>query len=237
LCEFLRLKTLNNIMDFYNFIQQHANFITIILGAIGAIILTWKQLKAFIVKKYKERREYIKSRDSIPTSLNKIADSVNNIDTRLKNVEYEISPNGGGSMKDSVKIIKAEIEAMFWLNPHPSFRTTYKGLNIMVNQAYCNLCGTSSEELLKLNWKNFIEDENQLDDYMRRWDDSTEVFSQFSGKLKFKNSKGDYTGEWIVKVRPLGAIDSGNDFLWHGTIYPFDQKSKEYAKSYSIPVN
>jgi PAS domain S-box-containing protein len=228
---------INNVMDFYDLLQKYAKFITIVIGAIGMLILTWKQVINFIIKKYKEHREYIKSRNSIPESLKNIQGMVSNIDTRLQNVEYEISPNGGGSMRDSVKIIKAEIEAMFWLNSKPSFRTTSKGLNIMVNEAYCNLCGTSSEELLKLNWKNFVEDEHQLDDYMRRCEDSTNVFSQFSGKLKFKNSKGEYMGEWIVKVRPLGAIDSGNDFLWHGTIYPFDQKSKEYAKTYDIPVN
>lgn len=224
-------------MDFYSGLQSHAQFITIVLGAGGMIVLTWKQVKNFIIKKYKAHREYIKSRNSIPESLKNIQGTVSNIDDRLKNVEYEISPNGGGSMRDSVKIIKAEIEAMFWLNPKPSFRTTSKGLNIMVNEAYCNLCGTSSEELLRLNWKNFVEDEHQLDDYVRRWDDSINVFSQFSGKLKFKNSKEEFMGEWIVRVRPLGPIDGGNDYLWHGTIYPFDDKSKECATTYGIPLN
>lgn len=224
-------------MDFYNLLQTHANFFTVIIGAIGMMILTWKQVKNFIIKKYKKHEEYIKSRNSIPESLKNIQGTVSNIDDRLKNVEYEISPNGGGSMRDSVKIIKAEIEAMFWLNPKPSFRTTSKGLNIMVNEAYCNLCGTSSEELLRLNWKNFAEDEHQLDDYVRRWEDSIDVFSQFSGKLKFKNAKEEFVGEWIVRVRPLGPIDGGNDYLWHGTIYPFDQKSKEYAKTYGIPLS
>lgn len=224
-------------MDLYDLLQKHANFITVIVGALGMLGLTWKQVTTFIVKKYKERQEYIKSRNSIPESLKNIQGTVSNIDTRLKNVEYEISPNGGGSMKDAVKIIKAEIEAMFWLNPKPSFRTTSKGMNIMVNEAYCNLCGTSSEELLRLNWKSYIEDEHQLDDYMRRWEESSNEFSQFAGKLKFKNAKGEYVGEWMVRVRPLGPINSGNDFLWHGTIYPFDQKSKEHAKSCGIPVN
>ena len=224
-------------MDFYDLLEKYANFLTVVIGAIGMLILTWKQVKNFIIKKYKERQEYVKARNSMPESLKNIQGSVSNIDTRLKNVEYEISPNGGGSMKDAVKIIKAEIEAMFWLNPKPSFRVTSKGLNIMVNEAYCNLCATSSEELLRLNWKNFVEDEHQLDDYMRRWEDSTDVFSQFSGKLKFKNHRGEPLGEWMVRVRPLGPIDSGNDYLWHGTIYPFDQKSKEYAKTYGIPLN
>lgn len=224
-------------MSFYDFIDYHANFVTATIGAIGALMLTWGKIKNFIVKKYKEHKEYIKSRNSIPETLKQIQGSVSNIDTRLKNVEYEISPNGGGSMKDSLKIIKAEIEAMFWLNPKPSFRTTSKGMNIQVNESYCHLCSTSSEELLRLNWKNYIYDEEQLDDYVRRWEESTETFSQFAGKLKFKNSRGEAMGEWLVKVRPLGPIEGGKEYMWHGTIYPFDQKSKEYATNFNIPLN
>lgn len=224
-------------MDFYDFIQKYAQFITIIIGAVSAIALVWRHIKNFVVLKYKQRMEYIKSRNSIPKSLNDISNSVSKIDDRLKHVEYEMSPNGGGSIKDAVRIIKAEIDAMSWLNPHPSFRTTSSGLNVMVNEAYCHMCECSAEDLLKRNWKNFIEDENQADDYLRRWLEAAETYSQYSGKLKFKNSRGESIGEWIVKIRPLGSIDKGNDYLWHGTIYPSDHKSKEYAKSYGIPVN
>ena len=94
-------------MDFYDLLEKHANFLTVVIGAIGMLILTWKQVKNFIIKKYKNHKEYIKSRNSIPESLKNIQGTVSNIDDRLKNVEYEISPNGGGSMRDSVNIIKA----------------------------------------------------------------------------------------------------------------------------------
>lgn len=218
-------------------IKHHAEIISAIGGGIGAVILFWKQLKHFVVTKYNNRKNYISSRNQIPEILQEIKSGISNLDNRIKNVEYEISPNGGGSMKDSLKIIKAEIEAMFWLNPKPSFRTTSKGLNIQVNEAYCHLCGTSSEELLRLNWKNYVEDENQLDDYLRRWEDTTSTFSQFAGKLKFKNAQGNSMGEWLVKVRPLGPIEGGKEYLWHGTVYPFDAKSKDYARNFNIPLN
>lgn len=224
-------------MDLFDIIKQHSEIITAVTGAFGAIVIFWKHLKNFVVKKYQEHKLYISSRNQIPSTLQEIKTGISDLDHRLKNVEYEISPNGGGSMKDSLKIIKAEIEAMFWLNPKPSFRTTSKGINIQVNEAYCHLCGTPSEELLRQNWKNFVEDEDQLDDYMRRWEYSTNAASQFAGKLKFKNSRDESVGEWMVKIRPLGPLDGGEDYLWHGTLYPFDQKAKDYARSYNIPLN
>jgi PAS domain-containing protein len=216
---------------------QNGETISIVVGLVSTVAIFFKKIKKFIIKKYEQRKIYNKSKHEIPEILQKIKSGIDNLDTRLKNVEYEISPNGGGSMKDSLKIIKAEIEAMFWLNPKPSFRTTSKGMNVQVNEAYCHLCATTSEELLRLNWKNFIDDEVQLDDYMRRWEESTEAFSQFAGKLKFKNYRGEYMGEWLVKVRPLGSIDEGRDYLWHGTIYPLDQKAREYARNFNIPLN
>lgn len=215
---------------------KHSETITLIVGGLGSLFLVWKQIRNYFYNLYKSRKEYIKSRNSIPETLKQIQSSMSNIDVRLGAVEKEITPNGGGSMKDALKIIKAEIEATFWLNPKPSFRTTSKGINVLVNESYCHLCGTSSEELLRHNWKNFVEDEEQMEDYDRRWMDSTESFSQFSGKLKFKNSRGESVGEWMVKIRPLGSIDNGTDSLWHGTLYPFDQKAKDYAKNYGIPV-
>ena len=217
--------------------MQNAQTISIVIGLVSTFFVFYKKIKKFIIEKYKKNKIYSESKHEIPDILREIKLGITNLDTRLKNVEYEISPNGGGSMKDSLKIITAEIEAMFWLNPKPSFRTTSRGMNIQVNEAYCHLCATTSEELLRLNWKNFIDDEIQLDDYMRRWEESTDAFSQFSGKLKFKNFRGEYMGEWLVKVRPLGPIEGGKDYLWHGTIYPFDQKSKEYAMNFNIPLN
>lgn len=219
------------------FIQQHAQYVTIILGAISTVFLFAMTIKKWIVKKYKERMEYLKSRNEIPTTLSNIQNTLEVMDNRLQTVEKEITPNGGGSMKDALRLVKAEMEAAFWLDGKPSFRTTSKGLNTLVNEAYCHLCGVSSEDLLRLGWKNYAEDEEQLDDFMRRWRESSEQFSQFTGKLKIKNSKGDSRGEWIFKIRPLGAYVNSNDYLWHGTMTPYDGKAIAYAKEQNIPIN
>jgi PAS domain-containing protein len=215
-----------------NFLSpQLLEYIGLLLGAITAIIVATKNGRDFFIIRYKNWREYSKSKREMPFI-------VKNIDDRLRKVEYEISPNGGGSMKDSLKIIKAEIEATNWLSPRPMFRCTSKGLNIFVNEAYCQLCGVMSSDLLKLGWKNFAYDLDQADDFFKRWTIAAENLSQFAGKLKFQNNEGEYMGEWTVRIRLLGAIDHlpNTDYLWHGGLYPYDQTAKDYAKEYNIPL-
>lgn len=220
------------------YIKKHAEFITAFSGALTVLVLFWKNIKNFIVKRYKERQEYLKNRNDIPITLNDIKNKLVVMDTRLQDVEKEIKPNGGGSMKDVLKIVQAEIEASFWLNPSPSFRTTSNGSNIIVNESYCHLCGVSSESLLKLGWRNFVCDEEQLEYFTDQWKESASEYSQFSGKLKFQNYKNEYRGEWIVKIRPLGVItiNGKNDFLWHGVLSPSDSVAITYAAKENIPV-
>ena len=206
-------------------------FIGLISAAVTAIVIATKQGRLWIVSHYKKYMEHRKAKMEMPVILK-------TIDGRLKRVEYELSPNGGGSMKDSLKIIKAEIEAANWLSPRPIFRCTSNGANIFVNEAYCHLCGVTATDLMRLGWRNFSADTDQMDDFYRRWLIASAELSQFSGKLKIQNIRGEYQGEWIVRIRLLGPIDGGdhNDFLWHGGLYPFDQVAKEYAKQYNIPL-
>jgi PAS domain-containing protein len=209
----------------------------LILGVISALIIATKNGRGWIVSKFKSLREKRATRQDMPNLVREIRDLVGQLDHRLQKVEYEISPNGGGSMKDALKLIKAEIEASNWLSPRPTFRTTSSGINTFVNEAYCQLCGVTSEELMRLGWKNFCADEEQSDEFFKRWLISAKELSQFSGKLKIQNKRGEYRGEWIVRIRLLGPIDSVNpDYLWHGGLYPLDDIAMRYARNYNIPL-
>ena len=218
-------------MDIFFNSKEFFEIIGIVLGALTAISVASKTIREYVINKYKKWREISKLKSEMPLILK-------DIDNRLKRVEYEISPNGGGSMKDSLKIIKAEIEATNWLSPRPMFRCTSVGSNIFVNEAYCQLCGVTSSELMKLGWRNFSADFEQMDDFYRRWLVSSHELSQFTGKLKIQTNTGKYRGEWAVRIRLLGPIVGGepNDYLWHGGLYPSDQVAKDYAKQYNIPL-
>lgn len=202
----------------------------VIIGSLITIIAFWKKIKSWYGG-YKERR---KVKKEIPSILKNLDQKLDTIDSRLKKVEYQVSPNGSGSMRDKIAIIQAEIEASNWLSPNPSFRTTSSGVNIFVNEAYCELCGCNSDELLKLSWRNFANDEEQMDEYYKKWLESSKTLSQFVSKLKYKNRHGEYKGEWIIRIRPLGPIiqDGESDYLWHGTLYPSDEIAMEHQNRF-----
>jgi len=218
-------------MSIYLSIVEILKFIGLLFAALTALMAISKTVRNWVVNSHKKRQEYKKARHEMPKLLK-------NIDDRLKRVEYEISPNSGTSMKDSLNIIKAEIDANNWLSPRPSFRCTSTGINTFVNEAYCQLCGVNADELMRLGWKSFASDEDQADDYYDRFIKSTTNQSQFSGRLKIKSRNDEYRGEWSIRIRPLGPIvtPDGKDFLWSGALWPYDQVAKTYAKQYNIPL-
>lgn len=209
----------------------------LILGVATSLIVATKQGRDWLVAKWKNYQQVKKVRSELPYFIQNINTKMDAMDNRLKKIEYETTPNSGGTLMGFVKLIKAEIEATNWLSPRPTFRTTSSGLNVFVNEAYCQLCGVTSEELMRLGWKNFAADSDDLDDFYDRWLQSSQQLSPFSGRLKLQNKNGEYRGEWTVRIRLLGPIDSINpvpEYLWHGGLYPFDQKAKEYAKENGI---
>lgn len=218
-------------------IIEHSKTVAIVGGAVTALFIAWGNIKTYLLPHWNVFVERIKISRNMPFILKDIGETLKKIDCRVQKVEKEITPNSGSSMKDAMRIIKAEIEASNWLSPRPSFRTTSHGINTFVNESYCNLVGATSNELLKLGWKNYIVDPDDGDDYMRRWLESAKEYSQFVGHLKMKNTKEEYVGEWISKIKPLGPLDSDNSiYLWHGCLYPVDSVAIEYANKYNIPI-
>ena len=205
-----------------------------------AILLAVKPIRVWVVTYIKNFLKSRKDKKNIPIILTQIHEKVSDIDIRLKDVEYEIKdPNSGGTLKGALKLIKAEIDATNWLSPRPTFRTTSSGVNVFVNDAYCQLCGCATEELLRLGWKNFMFDNDQADEYYARWLISAKTLSQFASKLKIQDKHGEYRGEWMVRIKPLGPIVNGgeNDYVWHGIYHPVDDVAKNYARISGIPLN
>lgn len=219
-------------------IEDTIKFIGLVVGTILSVLALSKKFRTWIKLKYKNHKEFEQSKLEVPKILTCIKEKVEVIDERLKKVEHEVTFNGGSSMKDALRVVKAEIDATNWLAPRPTFRTTSDGLYTFANAAFCHLCNATQGELLKLGWKNFALDEEQADDFMNRWLLSSNSQSQFSSKLKLKNNQNDYVGEWLFKIRPLVVSKSETkEYLWQGTLHALDEVAQEYAKSHNIPVN
>lgn len=213
------------------------NFSDILKGS--AMVLTslmtiFAFVKKDLVKKFfSTLGAFIKAHFTLPENISKFSDNINKMDERLQKVEYEVSPNGSGSLKDKISLIQAEIEANNWLSPEPTFRCTSAGINTFVNEAYCSLCDCTPEELSKLGWKNYIVEKDGGRSFYNGWLLSSESRSPYSSTLKLKDIKGNYKGEWRVHIRPLGPIirsaEKEEDYLFHGTLYPHDDTAQKIA--------
>lgn len=229
-------------MKYPNEPKEILELITLIAGVLTILASFSKTVRSYVYNLYKNYKTRRIARNDMPRVLNDIHSKVKNIDDRLINVEYEIKdPNSGGTIRGALKIIKAEIEATNWLSSRPTFRTTSSGINVFVNEAYCQLCSSTPDELMKLGWKNFVTDEEQADDYYNRWLLASKNLSQFASKLKIQNKQGEYRGEWTIRIRPLGPIENSQnpndkEYVWSGTLYPSDDVAKAYARSFGIPL-
>lgn len=229
----------SNIKEIIQLVTEFSGVIGAVAGVVGSVFAFSKSARDWAKTKWTSFKTIREAKKNMPVLVAQIHDNVNKIDVRLFKVEKEMSPNGGGSMKDQLKLIKAELDATNWLTPRPTFRTTSSGINLYVNEAYCQLCGCAPEELLKLGWKSFVSDEDQADEFYNRWLLAAKNLSQFASKLKIQNKLGEYRGEWTIRIRPLGPIESTNlveDYLWNGNLYPSDDIAKTYAKSFGIPT-
>lgn len=227
---------MSNFSDIKNIQEIIIGSLTILIS-LGVVI---KPIRIWVKNTIKVFIKNRKTKSEVPAIVSQIYEKVNQIDTRLKDVEYEIKdPNSGGTIKGALKLIKAEIDATNWLSPRPTFRTTSSGINIFVNDAYCQLLGCSSDEILRLGWKNFVIDDEQADDYYKRFLTSSKNLSQFASKLKIQSKQGQNRGEWLVRIKPLGPIVDGgkDDYMWHGVFHPSDEIAKNYASSFGIPLN
>lgn len=228
-----------NFEEINQLLTQLSGVIGTIVGILGTVFAFSTKARDWLKAKYLNHKTIRAAKKNMPVLVAQIHDNVTKIDIRLIKVEKEMSPNGGGSMKDQLKLIKAELDATNWLTPRPTFRTTSSGINLYVNEAYCQLCSCSPEELLKLGWKSFVADEDQADEFYNRWLLAAKSLSQFASKLKIQSKLGEYRGEWTIRIRPIGPIESTGlveDYLWNGNFYPSDEIAKSYAKTFGIPT-
>ena len=207
---------------------------TLIVGCLLGIITFSRTVRGWFNTNWCKFKAKRKARREMPCMINKMYDTIHSMDDRLKKVEYEVSPNSSGSMKDKIDMIQSELEANNWLYPKPTFRTTSSGINTFVNEAYCELCDASSEELMRVGWRNFMWEEDKIDDIYHKWLACSEKLSQFVETIKIKDKKGNYRGEWLVKVKFLGSIEQEGktDHLWHGVYYPIDDCAIKIAAEF-----
>ena len=156
--------------------------------------------------------------------------------SKVGKIERETKTNGGSSIKDEVRLLVSERLFELQESPFPAFRCSPGGNNIFANRAYETLCNASDETLMGLGWRQYVFDEHQGDDYFARWLEVAQTGSHFAGNLKFKNSQGDYRGEWLVRIVPLGPHKKYEQ-VWGGRFFPVDEVARKVAAHYGWPMH
>lgn len=123
------------------------------LAAIGGIAYAgwrWfggKWLFGWIVKRFKARKALLAR-----------------IERALSTVELELTPNGGGSMRDKLTRLDmqsmlndARVRALMQASQLPIIEADATGLCVFVSRALCRLSDFSYDELLGDGWHNMIE--------------------------------------------------------------------------------
>ncbi|MDP1570329.1 MAG: PAS domain-containing protein [Vicinamibacterales bacterium] len=76
-------------------------------------------------------------------------------------VEAELRTNGGHSLKDEVRIIGAQTQAMTHMFDRPVFETDARGEYTRVNRAYRDLVGYGVEDLRAMGWVHVLHPDDR----------------------------------------------------------------------------
>lgn len=121
-----------------------------------------------IIKLYSILKKWHNEAKEKRGNLQKAIAHIDTIALNLQEVNKELKPNGGGSIKDQIKQIAIDVktlcverDATFLLSKEPMFKNDEHGYCILANNALCQLYGVSQEQLLGLGWLNYIIEEDK----------------------------------------------------------------------------
>jgi len=202
-----------------DFLKDWAGYVGAIVALGGFAAMLTRKGRAFFVACLEARRRKM----AMPALVAAIAEDVGL-------VKKEVMFNGGGSVKDAVIRIEANLANEFWLRPQPAFICDSNGHNIRVTEAYCALVGVKNLfELQSISWRLFVHPDS-LEEYDNAWKAALSTGSQVTGRARFQTQEGEERGLWKVRILPFERErrDDGED-SWNftGYFYPLDDLSRE----------
>ena len=174
-------------------------------------------------------REWVRVAVEVVDSLKKIPA----LEKRVESIYYYVSPNGGGSIIDTVKRVETAVtrvqsdlsllsDTLRVQNDTDEvtgrFHTSDEGDNVYVNQTYARMLRVGKAELMGWNFLNFIHPED-VKKVKMHWDQCREERRQYRMQHRMVTSEGDHI-EVSVIATPIP--DSGEPKMWVGTVRRVD---------------
>lgn len=131
-------------------------------------------------------------------------ETVSTAHKQLNLIFKELTPNGGGSMKDKINHMSKEIttnttmtEQIYyrqrWMLDHRTesiFEADKSGQIHWVNKPYCILTGRDSTDLLGHNWKNTVHEDDR-ERVVANWDACVKDERQFEDEYRMITPNGE----------------------------------------------
>lgn len=130
-----------------------------------------------------------------------------------RQVEAELSPNGGGSMKDQLTIVVARQAAIFDGMARPAFQADASGRFVSVNRAFEVMTGYPSRDLLGMGWVNLIH-QDQVEAFMLAWQHTIRDGRILRRDCVLVKANGD---ELMVCVDAVPVKAGARVLEWQGT--------------------
>lgn len=164
-------------------------------------------------------------------AIQKLSETVEVISFSVQEIQKELQPNGGGSLKDKVESTALSVRYLLDINEQtfrnvlfPAFQCDEEGKNLIVSNSYLEFLGVSDvQELELLGWQGFI-DKNDLERYARAFRVASESKSSFRSPARFISANGEQLGEWLVEGSRL------SDGRYLGKFVPNDEKAEAIAR-------
>jgi PAS domain S-box-containing protein len=142
---------------------------------------------------------------------------------RIDYVYGELSPNGGGSVKDKINQLSRDVAVLrgglsfsLTLNPHCIFEADPDGHCTFANVALCNLFGLSQEEMLGRGWLSALDGSEARERAWDTWDSCVSKHIPYLDRYQIRNAR---TGERIwVRAHAIPAGHPDKPLHYYGTV-------------------
>ncbi len=189
-----------------DFINAHLNSIvttlTVIAGIGGSLFTAWKTLEKFII---------VPARNLMAEHKDKMA--------KLEKIYAEVTPKGGGSIKDTIGAIKTKLarienwhKASMSLDENGLYETDARGACVWANRAFLRLVDATEEQVEGFGWKNFIHAEDQ-DRFFKQFDAAIKDGRDFKSHFRYVDSNANFIKVTMEAVSIKGKDGKADSYI------------------------
>lgn len=195
----LLIEKKQSILNLYQFsVERLAAY----AGAFGSIGVFLAGIYKYAIKPFYDWVVEINERNKMVAALldGKTVDDFNKGQESIKQILYELKPNGGSSTKDAINEIRRLVKGIstditqvkerqnvgIYLNPAPVFECDQDGHMISINKKFLGLLGMTTQEALGMGWTNQIHPDD-VKRVMELWETAIESNSEFNCRYRFIN--------------------------------------------------